>query len=133
MVVADLSTCHPVPKPPAREKKGNKQKNSSLTATKRMKRTIRPVPKKVKEQALEKSAFCFCGLCPVCGGLPVAADDDPHHYPHRSQGGRDIPEHIWMCKRECHGYIHDHPAEERAMFERIDAVGYPVDWDGEYK
>ena len=129
----DLSTdFRPVPKPQPRKKQGKTKQNSTLSAKKGLKRTVHPVPEEVKKQALEKSAFCFAGECPVCGGLPVTVDDDPHHYPRRSKGGRNIPEHIWMCKRVCHSYIHDHPTEERAMFERIDAAGYPVDWDGEY-
>jgi hypothetical protein len=111
-----------IPKPHPK-KKPRKSPNKGL------KRTIHPVPKKVKEQALEKSAFCFCGLCPVCRGLPVTVDDDPHHYPRKgSQGGRDIPEHIWMCKRICHSYMHDHPLVEKEMFQRIEAAGYFVDW-----
>jgi hypothetical protein len=113
-----------IPKPQPKKKPRKSPKKG-------LKRTIHPVPKKVKEQALEKSAFCFCGLCPVCEGLSVTIDDDPHHFPHKSQGGRDIPEHIWMCKRICHGYIHDHPLEERALFEKIEAAGWLVDWHGE--
>lgn len=121
-----------IPKPqPKKKPQGKKRKNSTIAPNKGLKRTVHPVPKKVKEQALEKSAFCFCGLCPVCRGLPVTVDDDPHHFPHKSQGGRDIPEHVWMCKRICHGYIHDHPLEERALFEKIEAAGWLVDWHGE--
>ena len=132
MHMIDLSTdFRPVPKPQPRKKQGKTKQNSTLSAKKGLKRTVHPVPEEVKKQALEKSAFCFAGECPVCGGLPVTVDDDPHHYPRRSKGGRNIPEHIWMCKRVCHSYIHDHPAEERAMFERIEAAGLPVDWNGE--
>ena len=128
----DLSTdFRPVPKPQPRKKQGKTKQNSTLSAKKGLKRTVHPVPEEVKKQALEKSAFCFAGECPVCGGLPVTVDDDPHHYPRRSKGGRNIPEHIWMCKRVCHSYIHDHPTEERAMLERIEAAGLPVDWNGE--
>ena len=127
---AAIANAGGIPKPqPKKKPQGKKRKNSTISPNKGLKRTIHPVPKKVKEQALEKSAFCFCGLCPVCRGLPVTVDDDPHHYPRKgSQGGRDIPEHIWMCKRICHSYMHDHPLVEKEMFQRIEAAGYFVDW-----
>lgn len=124
-----LTNFHPVPKPQPRKRLGYRRRNSTLSSKKGLKRKIHPVPDEVKRKALEKSALCFAGHCPVCGGLPVTIYDDPHHYPRKgSQGGRDIPEHIWMCKRICHSYIHDHPLVEKEMFQRIEAAGYFVDW-----
>ena len=129
----DLSRdLRPVPKPTRTAKEGTRRRNSTLKSRTRLKSNYIAVPEAVKKEALKKSAFCFAGLCPVCGGLPVTVNDDPHHFPKRSQGGKDIPEHVWMCKRICHSYIHDHPLEEKAMFKKIEATGFPVDWNGEF-
>lgn len=126
---AAIANAGGIPKPqPKKKPSGKKRKNSTISTNKGLKRTVHPVAEEVKKQALEKSTFCFAGHCPVCGGNRVTIADDPHHMPHRSQGGRDIPEHIWMARRVCHGYMHDHPVEERALFKRIEAAGFPVDW-----
>ena len=113
----------PVPKP-TRAPKGK----SVLKRKRSLKKTFNVVPESVKIEALEKSAFCFAGLCPVCGGQQVTIDDDPHHYPRRSQGGKNIVEHIWICKRMCHRHIHDNPNVEKEMFRQIEKAGHKVVW-----
>lgn len=115
---------------PSREAKREQKtrKNSTLTTKKRLKQAVHIIPKEVKEAALEKSRFCLCGFCPVCGGQPVTIKDDFHHFPHKAHGGKDIPEHGWIAKHECHMYLHDYPDVEKEVFEQIEAVGYPVVW-----
>jgi len=123
-----------IPRPNREAKKERKtRKNSTLVTKKKLKKTIRIIPKEVKEAALEKSRFCLCGFCPVCGGREVTIKDDAHHFPHRSLGGKDIAEHVWMSKRQCHRYLHDYPDVEREVFEKIEAAGYPVVWKAEIR
>lgn len=88
----------------------------------------RIVPKEVKEAALKKSRFCYVGLCPYCGGRRVTVHDDFDHYPARSQGGLDIPEHGWMARHDCHMKSHANPNQRREMFKKVEAAGYLVDW-----
>jgi 5-methylcytosine-specific restriction endonuclease McrA len=122
-----------IPKPqPKKKPSGKKRKNSTISTNKGLKRTVHPVPLEVKKQALAKSAFCYAGYCPNCNGQPVTINDDPDHFPPRSRGGRDIPEHIWMVKRLCHRRSHDNPKERMETFKKIEAAGWLVDWDGEY-
>jgi hypothetical protein len=124
----DLSSdFRPVPKPMRPKKRETRRKNSTL------KSRARVVPEAVKKEALKKSDLCFAGFCPVCGGRRVTAKDDPHHFPHRSQGGKDIADHIWMSKRLCHSYIHEYPDVEREMFRKVEVAGYKVVWKVEGK
>ena len=63
----------------------------------------------------------------------VTTKDDAHHFPHRSLGGEDIPEHIWMSKRICHRYLHDYPDVEAEVFKKIADAGYQVIWKAPLK
>jgi 5-methylcytosine-specific restriction endonuclease McrA len=101
---------------------------------KKLKTRYKSIPVDIKRAVLEeKGRLCFLGHCPNCGAAPVTINDDFHHYPHRSKGGKDIPEHLWPCRRECHDYIHDHPLIERAMFNELEKAGYKVIWKVETK
>jgi 5-methylcytosine-specific restriction endonuclease McrA len=106
------------------------QARTPLKARTKLKANRTGIPTVVKINTLIlRGNKCFMGLCEVCGGQSfVTLEDDFHHYPHRSRGGKDIPEHLWPCKRECHDYMHDHPVFEREMFKRIEAAGIAVVW-----
>lgn len=95
-----------------------------------LKSHYKPIPKEIKEAVLEeKGRLCFLGFCPVCGGQsPIGMDDDFHHFPHKSRGGKDCVAHLWPARRECHDFIQTHPWEERMMFHEIEAAGIPVTW-----
>jgi 5-methylcytosine-specific restriction endonuclease McrA len=110
---------------PHREKKPKK----GLKAKTRLKAHYEPIPKEIKEAVLqEKGRLCFCGHCPNCGAAPVGLNDDFHHFPRRSKGGKDIVDHLWPCRRECHDYIHLNPMIERMMFREIEESGIKVIW-----
>ena len=113
---------------PNREAKKERKTRKPLKTKKKLKKKTRIVPREVKEATLEKSRFCYCGLCPYCGGKRVTVHDDFDHWPPRARGGRDIPEHGWMARHECHMKSHDNPKQRKEMFEKIEAAGYPVDW-----
>lgn len=116
---------------PVRERKPKKrlQKKTPL------KTHYEPIPKEIKEAVLEeKGRLCFLGFCPVCGGqAPVGMDDDFHHMPHKSRGGKDCIAHLWPARRECHEFIQTHPREERMMFNEIEAAGIQVIWKVQIK
>ena len=67
----------------------------------------RPVNARAKEQTFRRDGY-LCQWCRVPGGHL-----DAHHRLRRSQGGRDIPEHMVSVHRLCHDFIHAHPAEAR--------------------
>ena len=87
----------------------------------RIKSDPRPIPIELKKAVLElKGGFCLMGFCPSCGGTAqVNEHDDGHHMPHRSQGGKNRVEDIWLMKHECHMYLHDNPLIERQVFGEI--------------
>jgi hypothetical protein len=100
----------------------------------RLKSHYKPIPRDLKEAVLEtKGRLCFMGHCPNCGAAPVGIDDDQHHFPHKSRGGKDCIEHLWPCRRECHEFVHTHPAIEREMLREIEAAGIPVVWKAQTK
>lgn len=101
----------------------------------RLKTHYQPIPKEIKKAVLEeKGRLCFLGFCPVCGGqAAVGMDDDFHHFPHKSKGGKDCVIHLWPARRECHDYIQTHPREERMMFNEIEAAGIQVVWKVQIK
>jgi hypothetical protein len=89
-----------------------------------------PIPIEVKKAVLEeKGSLCFCGFCEHCGGqAECTINDDFHHHPKRSHGGQNIIAHLYPGKRICHDYYETHPLEEKEMFQRMEAAGYPVVW-----
>lgn len=107
------------------------RKTKKAPAAKKKPKKSRIIPKEVKEATLQKSRFCYVGMCPYCRGKRVTVHDDFDHYPARAQGGRDIPEHGWMARHECHMESHNHPKQRKEMFKRIEEAGYPVDWGAE--
>lgn len=121
-----------IPKPSRPNREAVKErKTKKASAAKKKPKKSRIVPRAVKEATLEKSRFCYVGLCPYCGGRRVTVHDDFDHYPARSQGGRDIPEHGWMARHDCHMKSHANPKQRKEMFEKIEAAGFPVDWGAE--
>ncbi|HBR33741.1 MAG TPA: hypothetical protein DD734_03845, partial [Firmicutes bacterium] len=117
-----------IPKPARSNREAVREINPKASVTKKKPKKSRIIPKAVKEATLEKSRFCYVGLCPYCGGKRVTVHDDFDHYPARSQGGRDIPEHGWMARHECHMESHANPKQRKEMFGAVEAAGYPVDW-----
>jgi 5-methylcytosine-specific restriction endonuclease McrA len=125
-----------IPKPSKTKKTGGKQgegfsrPNCSLKATKGLKKTINVIPLEVKVETFKlKGNLCFMGFCPVCGGQArVTLEDDFHHFVHKSKGGKDKPEMLWPCKRDCHTHMHDHPLDEKEMFKLIEESGVKVIW-----
>lgn len=110
-----------IPKPARKEKKTKGLKKS------RLKSKREPIPEVIREAVFrEKGCFCLMGLCEHCGGMAPATD--LHHVPHRAHLGQDIPEHLWPINRICHSYYHDHPTEEREMFNLIESEGHKVVW-----
>jgi hypothetical protein len=106
------------------------KQSKPLRGRKKLKSHYEPVPLEVKLAALElKGRFCLAGHCPNCGGkAEVNEHDDPHHFPRRSKQGKNIVEHVWMARRECHSFLHDNPLIERMAFKEIEAAGIPVVW-----
>ena len=96
----------------------------------KLKSKSKPIPKAIKEAVLEqKGRLCLLGFCEHCGGTAVCTiDDDFHHKPKRSHGGKNIVEHLYPAKRLCHDYYETHPLEEKEMFRRMEAAGIPVVW-----
>ncbi len=94
-----------------KQKKGLKKKAP-------LKSHIQSIPIELKKMVLEqKGHFCLMGLCPNCGGTAIVNEhDDGHHWPHRSRGGKDRVEDIWIMKHECHMFLHDNPLIERQVF-----------------
>ncbi len=133
--IADAGGFGKVTRNKKKDRKANRKSRKPLKSKTKPKSKYKPVPLDVKLTALEtKGRFCFAGFCPVCGGTAeVNEHDDPHHFPHRSQGGKDRPKYIWMAKRDCHRFIHDNPMLERLMFQEIEAAGLPVYWKAEEK
>jgi 5-methylcytosine-specific restriction endonuclease McrA len=128
MDLSDSALLYPKRVREAKPKKGLQKKTP-------LKTHYEPIPKEVKEAVLEeKGRLCFLGCCPVCGGqAEVEMNDDFHHFPHKSRGGKDCVEHLWPGKRECHDYIQTHPLEEKEMFKEIEAAGIKVVWKVELK
>lgn len=118
-----------IPKPTRKKKEPKGMKKS------RLKNKYKPIPSEVKLAALEKQGgFCMGGHCFVCGGTArVGIRDDAHHFPHRSQGGKDTVEHLWLCRHECHMEIHANPSLEKEMFHEMEAAGLKVVWRVEPK
>ncbi len=109
-------------------KKGLKKKTP-------LKSHYEPIAKDIKKAVLEeKGQLCFLGFCPVCGGrAPVGMNDDLHHFPHKSRGGKDCVAHLWPSRRECHDYIQTHPQIERMMFSEIEKAEIKVEWKAKTK
>lgn len=110
------------PKPTPKEKKYWGLKKTPL------KSHYNPISDKIKKELFEaKGSFCFCGECEHCGGTLQATDT--HHFPHK--GPHSTPDnlkYLWPVNRLCHDYYHDHPAEERMLFKKLEELGYPVYW-----
>jgi hypothetical protein len=108
---------------PHKDKKQPKKlkQGTPLKSKTKLKANYKPIDKALKLKVLsEKGNLCFLGFCLNCGGQAlVNENDDFHHFPHKSRGGKDCIEHLWPCLRECHRYIHDHPAIEKEMFKEI--------------
>ena len=104
-----------------KEEKKGLQAKTPLKAKTKLKSHYEPIDKKLKEEVLKvKGTKCFLGFCICCGGqAEVTINDDFHHYKHKSQGGKDRVEDLWPCRRECHDFMHLHPALERTMFEEM--------------
>lgn len=135
---AELAKYGGNPKPTKKQKSPKKELNSKSQLSKgeglkrktKLKSKHNPIPLEVKKAVLEeKGSLCFLGHCPICGGMArVTVKDDAHHFPHRSQGGKDIVEHLWPCRRDCHRAIHDAPWMERLMFQEMETAGISVVW-----
>jgi hypothetical protein len=114
-----------IPKPTSKPKE-----KKPLKAKKRLQSKSKPIPIELKQAVLtEKGHLCMCGYCFNCGGTAIVNEhDDGHHFPHRSKGGKDIVEHLWMAKHDCHMAFHDNPMLEREMFKQMEADGIPIVW-----
>jgi hypothetical protein len=99
---------------PKKEKKGLKKRTP-------LKAHGEPIPTKLKKAVLEyRGSFCLMGFCPNCGGTATVNEhDDGHHWPHRSRGGKDRIEDIWIMKHDCHMYLHGNPLIEKQAFGEI--------------
>lgn len=104
------------PKPIRPEKKPKPLKSKT-----RLKSYSKPIPIELKRAVIQaKGNRCLMGFCPFCGGQAIVTEhDDGHHWPHRSRGGKDRIEDIWMMKRPCHMFLHDHPLIEKQVFGEI--------------
>jgi ribosomal protein S27AE len=96
---------------PPKEKKGLKKRTP-------LKAHSEPIDIKLKKAVLEyRGSFCLMGFCPNCGGGAIVTEhDDGHHWPHRSRGGKDRVEDIWLMKHDCHMFLHDNPLIEKQVF-----------------
>lgn len=114
-----------IPKPTSKPKT-----KKPLKAKTTLKSKSKAIPIELKKAVLEeKGRLCMSGYCFNCGGTAIVNEhDDAHHQPKRSQGGKDIVEHLWMAKHECHMAFHDNPMLEREMFKQMEADGLPVVW-----
>jgi 5-methylcytosine-specific restriction endonuclease McrA len=111
--------------------KGKKQ-STGLKTKKPLKSNSKPIPLELKREVLKvKGNFCLMGLCENCGGRAEATD--LHHFLHKSQGGKDVIEHLWPINRLCHSYYHDHPVEEKEIFKLIQKSGWKVVWKVDIK
>jgi len=97
------------------------KESAKLKQKKPLKSNNKPVPLELKREVLRiKGNFCLAGFCPICGGRAIVTEhDDAHHYPHRSRGGKDCVEHLWLMRHECHMELHLHPLIEKQVFAEI--------------
>ena len=103
-------------------KPGKKPKQQKpLKSKTRLKSHSKPIPIELKREVIQvKGNLCLLGFCPCCGGqATVTEHDDGHHFPHRSRGGKDRVEDVWMMKHDCHIYLHDNPLVEKQVFKEI--------------
>jgi hypothetical protein len=97
---------------------------------KRLRSHYKPIPKSVKETVLiEKGDRCFMGFCGRCHGTRVTVNEGQHHFPHKGPHCTpDDPKYLWPAHDVRQEWYHEHPNEERKLFEQIEATGYTVYW-----
>jgi hypothetical protein len=103
-------------------KKNGLQTKTPLKAHTKLKSKAKGIPMEIKIQTIQqKGNKCFMGFCPRCGGSIVKIEEGMHHFPHKGPHSTpDDPKYLWPTHDICQGYYHDHPKEEKELFERIE-------------
>lgn len=63
----------------------------------------------LREAVMERDGY-LCQWCKVPGGRL-----DPHHVLPRGRGGKDTLVNLVALHRQCHRYVHEHPAEAKPL------------------
>lgn len=65
---------------------------------------MKNIPKKIRDEVLERDSFDGCPCCIYCGS-PFSLN--LHHYKRRSMGGKDEVKNIVALCFNCHRALHD--------------------------
>lgn len=87
--------------------------SASLTRSTGLARTRKAVAVTVYENVVRRDVGCRAR--DVVDDVTCWGRLDPHHLLRRSQGGSDDPSNLLLLCRAHHRWVHDHPAQARAL------------------